>query len=42
MSVECTAGFYLGLDDKNEIESIKIVDFVHGKQLLTGQMNWFI
>jgi hypothetical protein len=34
MSVECTAGFYLGMDDKNEIESVKMVDFVHGKQLL--------
>jgi copper chaperone NosL len=34
MSVECTAGFYLGLEDKNKIESMKIVDFVHGKQLL--------
>ena len=34
MSVECVAGFYLGLEDKSKIISMKIVDFAHGKMLL--------
>lgn len=34
MSVECVAGFYLGLEDKSRIKSLKIVDFAHGKKLL--------
>lgn len=34
MSVECVAGFYLGLDDKSQVKSVKIVDFAHGKKLL--------
>lgn len=34
MSVECTAGFYLTMDNPGEIESIDIVDFAHGQQYL--------
>jgi len=34
MSVECVAGFYLGLEDKSKVKSLKIVDFAHGKKLL--------
>jgi hypothetical protein len=34
MSVECTAGFYLGMDDKSTIKQIEIVDFAHGQQYL--------
>lgn len=34
MSVECTAGFYLEMDDKTTIKSIEIVDFAHGQQYL--------
>ncbi len=34
MSAECTAGFYLGLDDKSTIVSIQIVDFAHGQKYL--------
>ena len=34
MSAECTAGFYLGLDDKSKVESIQIVDFAHGQKYL--------
>ena len=34
MSVECVAGFYLGLDDPSEIGKIEIVDFAHGQQYL--------
>lgn len=34
MSVECTAGFYLGIDDKSTIKQIEIVDFAHGQQYL--------
>lgn len=34
MSAECTAGFYLGLDDKSTIMSIQIVDFAHGQKYL--------
>ncbi len=34
MSVECVAGYYLKLDDKSAVHSIKITDFVHGKKLM--------
>lgn len=34
MSVECTAGFYLTMDDQSDIESIEIVDFAHGQKYL--------
>ena len=34
MSAECTAGFYLGLDDTDKIESMVIVDFAHGQKYL--------
>jgi len=34
MSVECLAGFYLNFDDRNEIKSVKAVDFAHGEKLL--------
>ncbi|MCC5942801.1 MAG: hypothetical protein JJU37_14760 [Balneolaceae bacterium] len=34
MSVECVAGFYLGIEDKSQIKSMKIVDFAEGYQLL--------
>lgn len=32
MSVECVAGFYLELEDKDEIERLEIVDFAHGQK----------
>lgn len=34
MSVECVAGFYLELGDKNSVEQILVVDFAHGQQYL--------
>jgi len=34
MSVECLAGFYLNLQDKSIVKSMKVVDFTHGKRLL--------
>ncbi|WP_069131518.1 hypothetical protein [Rhodohalobacter halophilus] len=34
MSAECVAGFYLEMDDKDEIEEMVIVDFAHGQQYL--------
>lgn len=34
MSVECTAGFYLGLDDRSSVQTLQIVDFAHGQQYL--------
>jgi hypothetical protein len=34
MSVECLAGFYLNLTDKESIRSMKAVDFAHGEKLL--------
>lgn len=34
MSVECVAGFYLEMDNKDEIERIEIVDFAHGQKYL--------
>lgn len=34
MSAECVAGFYLGIDNKSQIKSMKIVDFAEGYQLL--------
>ena len=34
MSAECTAGFYLGIDDKSKVEIIQIVDFAHGQKYL--------
>ncbi|MCC5904767.1 MAG: hypothetical protein JJU13_01050 [Balneolaceae bacterium] len=34
MSVECVAGYYLKMEDKSAVESIKITDFVHGKKLM--------
>lgn len=34
MSVECLAGFYLKLQDKSKVNSLKVVDFTHGKRLL--------
>lgn len=34
MSVECVAGFYLEMDNKQEMEKIEIVDFAHGQQYL--------
>ncbi len=34
MSVECVAGFYLSLEDKSLIASMRIVDFAEGYQLL--------
>jgi hypothetical protein len=37
MSAECTAGFYLGLDDTSEVRSIQVVDFAHGQQYLPAE-----
>ena len=34
MSVECLAGYYLGLSDQSAVKSIKAVDFAHGERLL--------
>ncbi len=34
MSAECLAGFYLSVNDKSLIKSMKIVDFAEGYQLL--------
>lgn len=34
MSVECVAGYYLGMNDKKEIQKMGIVDFAEGKKLL--------
>ena len=36
MSVECVAGYYLEMDNKQEVESIEIVDFAHGQQYLSA------
>lgn len=32
MSVECVAGFYLEMENRDEIERIEIVDFAHGQK----------
>lgn len=34
MSSECLAGYYLGINDKSAVSSIKAVDFAHGEKLL--------
>lgn len=34
MSVECIAGFYLEMEDQDEIERLEIVDFAHGQKYL--------
>ncbi len=42
MSVECTAGFYLGMDDKSTVKQIEIVDFAHGQQYLPVEALVFL
>lgn len=32
MSVECTAGFYLEMENRDEIKRLEIVDFAHGQR----------
>ncbi len=40
-SIECLAGFYLNMDDIEEVESLKVVDFVDGKRLRdVGEMKF--
>lgn len=34
MSVECLAGFYLQLEDKESVERIELVDFAHGQRYM--------
>ncbi|MEX0648847.1 MAG: hypothetical protein WEA56_12635 [Balneolaceae bacterium] len=34
MSVECTAGYYLSMDDNSRITKIEIVDFAHGQKYM--------
>ncbi|GEM_PF-814524 len=34
MSVECMAGFYLGLAEKNKVTEMVTVDFAHGQQFV--------
>lgn len=34
MSAECTAGFFLGLDDTSEVRSVQVIDFAHGQKYL--------
>lgn len=42
MSVECVAGFYLELEDKDQVEKIEIVDFAHGQQYLPADKLTFL
>ena len=34
MSAEATAGYYLEMENRNQVKSIEIVDFAHGQQYL--------
>jgi len=34
MSVECVAGFYLEMDNVDDVERIEIVDFAHGQKYM--------
>lgn len=42
MSVECVAGFYLGIDDTSHIASLEIVDFAHGQKYLPAEELLFL
>jgi len=35
MSAEATAGYYLEMENRNQVKSIEIVDFAHGQQYLS-------
>jgi len=42
MSVECLAGYYLGLKDQDDVALIQVVDFTHGKRLLNVDEMTFL
>lgn len=42
MSVECLAGYYLKMDNKEAIQSIEMVDFAHGQKYLPADELVFL
>lgn len=42
MSVECVAGFYLEMENRDEIERLEIVDFAHGQKYFSADELTFL